>query len=352
MAISRETLKRAAELRAAVADITDQRTRQLAEAWVRAFDEVAPALAAGIDDALTLAEAGRWPSRAQIVRSRRLMHALDTAVAHLEELARDAGVAIGGDASAAATAGATAQPGLIASQMPAQAGTVAELSARFDRMDPRALEAIVTRTTQQVTALTYPISQDAYQAMLRELIRGVAVGDNPRTSASRMLARVQGKFEGGLGRALNIARSEVLDAHRAAATAAQAANADVLDGWTWSASLGPRCCPACWSRHGTEHPLSEPGPHGHQQCRCSRMPRSKTWKQLGFNIAEPPSVLPDARATFAAMPEKDRLAVMGARRLAALDSGAARWEDLAVHKDVRGWRDAWYVRPVKDLTAV
>lgn len=351
MAITPETLKRAAELRAAVADITDQRTRQLAEAWVRAFDEVTPALAAGIDDALSLADAGRWPSRSQILRSRRLMHALDLALGHLELLARQAGVAIGEDASAAATAGATAQPALIATQMPPQAGTVAELSVRFDRLDPRALEAIVARTTQQVTALTYPISGEAYQAMLRELVRGVAVGDNPREAARRMVARVEGRFAGGLTRALVISRSEVLDAHRAAATAAQNANADVLQGWTWHCSLDRRACPSCWSKHGTMHPLSEPGPYDHQQGRCSRSPVSKSWRSLGFDIEEPPSVMADAETVFKGLPHADQLAVMGPARLAALDSGRASWSDLSVRRTTPGWRDSFAPRPARDFAA-
>lgn len=351
MAITRETLQQAAELRVALAYITDARTRQLVQAWARAWDTLAPALLAGIDDVLADTEAGRWPGRGAILRNTRLMQAVELSLMNLRRLADDAGVTITGDVTDAAKLAADAQPLLIASQLPRQGDTVLQLAARFGHLDQGALEAIVARTAQQVTALTYPMSQNAYETVLRELIRGVTVGDNPRTVARQMLARTEGTFNGGLDRALVISRTETIEAHRVAAAATQRTNEDVLTGWVWTAKLDKRTCPACFSQHGTLHPLDEPGPWDHQQGRCARTPQTKTWRELGFDIPEPPSLIPDAETVFRAMPRADQLAVMGPGRLAALDDGRAQWADLAKLRTTPGWRDSYAPRPVRDFAA-
>lgn len=351
MAITQETLRQAAELRAALARITDARTRELVRAWVRAWDTIAPALLAGIDDVLAGAEQGRWPGRAAILRSTRLRQALEITFLHLHDLTDQTRTTVTADVTEAAHLAAAAQPILIASQLPKQGDTTLQLAARFGQLDQGALEAIVARTAQQVTALTYPISRNAYETALRELIRGVTVGDNPRAVARQMLARTEGAFNGGLTRALVISRTETIDAHRTAATAAQRVNEDVLAGWVWTAKLDKRTCPACWSRHGTLHPLDEPGPYDHQQGRCARTPQTKSWRDLGFDIDEPPSLLPDAETVFRAMPRTDQLTVMGPGRLAALDDGRAQWADLSKLRTTPGWRDSWAPRPVSDFAA-
>jgi hypothetical protein len=120
----------------------------------------------------------------------------------------------------------------------------------------------------------------------------------------------------------------------------------------WHAELNSsrgRTCPSCWAKHGTVHPLSEPGPIDHQQGRCSRTPKTKSWADLGFDIDEPDDLIPDARAIFDALPETERVAIMGRRRLDLLDSGEIAWEDLPQLRTTSDWRDSYGVRPVKDL---
>jgi hypothetical protein len=83
----------------------------------------------------------------------------------------------------------------------------------------RAFDVIVQRATEQITTRLRPLAPAADAAVRRELIRGVAVGSNPRATAARMVERAGGEFDGGLTRALVISRTETLDAHRAAAKA-------------------------------------------------------------------------------------------------------------------------------------
>jgi SPP1 gp7 family putative phage head morphogenesis protein len=240
---------------------------------------------------------------------------------------------------------------IIASQFPGEAGDQAALGVRFNRVPADQISAIVKRTTQQITKLTWPLTRAATEAMKRELVRGVAMGDNPRESARRLLQRLEGRFNGGLARALNVARTEILDAHRAAAAASQEANSDVLAGWVWTAKLDARTCPSCWAQHGRLHPLAEPGPLDHQSGRCARTPKTRSWRDLGFDVPEPPDVVPDARQVFASLPRADQLTVMGGARLGALQHGDITCADLSRLRRTTGWRDSYGVTSLEDLLA-
>jgi SPP1 gp7 family putative phage head morphogenesis protein len=166
-----------------------------------------------------------------------------------------------------------------------------------------------------------------------------------------MVRQVEGQFNGGLTRALTIARTETLDAYRQAAAAVQDASRDVLEGWVWLAQLDGRGCPACWAMHGTVHPLDEPGPLGHPNCRCSRAPKTQSWRDLGFDMDEPEDQIPDAEQVFQALPRAVQVRIMGPARLGLLDRGEVSWPDLARRKDNPGWRPSWMPVPVQDLAA-
>jgi hypothetical protein len=349
--IRRETLRLTAELRRTVAHITDSQTRNLVAAWVRAWDTLAPEYDTAITDLLLTVEAGRWPTRSQIYRSDRAYRALGATQRQLVKLAQQAGVDVTKAMAEAVAVAARMQPRVVASQMPRVAGTSLQLAARFDQVDERTLELIVERTATQIENALDPLAGSALESMRQALIRGVAVGDNPREAARRMVRGLEEQFNGGLTRAMTIARTEILDAHRRAAMAQHLANRDVLAGWVWTAELSRRTCPSCWAQHGSLHPLEEQGPLDHQQGRCARTPKTKSWRDLGFTTYEPPDVLPDAQAVFKELPQADRLAIMGPARLDALERGEIAWADLSQRRVTSGWRDSYRVRPVRDLVA-
>lgn len=351
MPTTAETLRLVAELRREVAHITDARSRQLVEAWVRAWDQVSVEFESAILDLLNVTP-GQWPTRAQIARATRAQAVLTHAQATLERLAEDARIAIITDTSTAASLAMTAQDRLITSQLPPSMMAPASAGVSFDRISRDAIDAIVRRTTEQITSLTRPLSAEATDAMRNALIRGVAVGDNPRATAARLLRTLEGQFNGGLTRALTIARTETLDAHRAGSMAGRKANVDVLAGWRWSCDLSARTCPACLSMNGSLHDVLDPGPQGHPNCRCAAIPVTKSWADLGFTgMPEPADTFPDARAWFDAQDKAVQTQIMGPGRLAALDSGQASWGDLATKQTNTGWRDSWQSTPVRALTA-
>jgi hypothetical protein len=347
VAYNRDTARIERELRRALDGMLAAQTRELTSAWVRGFDVLMPAFVAGLQDLIAAVEAGEIPSRALVERTARLQDAVTLAQRRLEDLAQQSSVTISTDLDDVTAMAAQAQPLLVASQLPEGVG----LARVFGRLDPGALAAIVQRTTQQITALHYPLADVATERMQRELVRGISVGDNPRTAARRMLQGVEREWNGGLTRALTISRTEMLDAHREASAAGRRATGDVVTGWRWLAQLDTRTCPACWVMHDSVHGNDEDGPNDHQQGRCIASPITKSWADLGYDIPEPPSLVRDARAAFMDLPRADQLTIMGPARLDAFLSGRVSWSDLATVRHTDGWRDSVVPTPVRQLAS-
>lgn len=344
MAVTRETLKLVNGLRIAILATLDATDEAILRAWGNAWNELATEWDNAIADLVAASKDGKWPSPAKIRRAQRVQNALKLTRDALMELAKQLSITVAEALPSATKDAADWQRRLTASQLPVNAGKLAAV-------DPDALAAIVERSTGRVVSLSRPLSAQAEAAMRAALIRGVAVGDNPRTVAADMLSRVQGGFDGGRVRALVIARTEMLDAHRAASLLQNQANSKVLTGWEWLSALDKRTCPACWAQHGTFHSLEERGPDGHQQCRCSAIPATRPWKDLGFNIEEPPSLMPSAEDVFASLSREEQLAVMGKTRLDLLDSGQISWADLATKRENPGWRSSWVPASISNLLA-
>lgn len=344
MPVTVDTLHHAARLRRRIDGHVDTTVGDMVRAWARLWNELGNDWRLAVDQIIATGSTGRL-TKAQLLRLAKVRHALDVSRHALEDLARSADIAITtriptvvGDATAG-------QVAVILSQLPPD----------FDALDTpsgRAIEAITRRATGQVTSLVRPLAADAYQAMLAEVQRGVALGVNPKVAAARMVRRTRGGFDGGLSRATRIARTEMLDASRAAAQATDESNADVLAGWRWSAALQPRTCPACLGMNGRTFSTSTPGPLGHVNCRCSRVPVTKSWADLGIiGMDEPDDATPDARAWFDQLPESEQLAIMGPTRLRLLRAGVIGWDDLAVKVPNAGWRPSYQPTSLTDLRA-
>ena len=101
-------------------------------------------------------------------------------------------------------------------------------------------------------------------------------------------------------------------------------------------------CRACLAMHGTEHDLDEPGPLGHQQCRCGRVPRTKTWAELGFTgIRERKPAIQDAESFFNNLPETDQRAILGNRGYEAWKRGDYPMSAWSKRQQNTGWRDSF-----------
>lgn len=337
MAFGDQTRRLLEELRRALVDITDEQARDLVAAWVDAWNEVEPDLR---DALLEVLVAGETISRAQMLRSERLQKVLGVIRRKLEALAKDVGVRVIADLERVIDMAGSAQASIIDSQLPPGAEQLIDLDA-WSRVDQRQIDAIVRRTTKQITSRTQPLSDDAYAAVRGELVRAIASGSNPKATAKRMVARAEREFNGGLSRALTIARTETIDAYRDAAAAGEEQHEDVLAGWIWLANLRPGICPACLGMNGTVHELDEPGPMGHQNCRCARVPKVKPWSELGFDLEEPRSEIPDADEFFAGLTKEQQVDILGRRGWEAWNLGQWPRESWAERRSTDGWRDSY-----------
>lgn len=350
MAVTPDTLRLLDGMRISMNQPVDAAAERIILAWATAWNELTPEWDAALADLIATSRDGRWPSRQQVSRARRAQQALEATRQAIFDLAEQMPVTVTQALPTMTQDAADWSRRIAASQFPPVAGSATQVIGTFGRLDTRALAAIVERTTRQVTSLSLPLTDQMTRAMRSALIRGMAVGDNPRTVAADMLTRLEGAFNGGRNRALVIARTEMLSAYREANRIGEDSMADVLQGWTWCCQLDRRTCPSCLAKHGTEHKLSEPGPYDHQQGRCARLPMTKSWKDLGFDVVEPKSILPSSRDWFDAQPQEDRLFIMGKTRLDLLDSGKVSWDDLTTKRATPGWRDSWAPTPIKDLT--
>jgi hypothetical protein len=338
VAINRQTLRIEAELNAYLATVADAHTRALVEAWVIAWDQVAGELDAAAADLVSAAQGGRV-TRTMILRSQRAQAALDAVARSLDSLAAQTGRTITADLQAVIDAAARAEHDMIASQL--TGARRADLAINLVRADAGQVAEMVRRATQRITSTTRPLGAEATAAIRQELLRGTAVGANPRTAARRMVAGIEDRFNGGLSRAMTIARTEIVDAARTASQRVDQANADVLTGWTWVAHLGPRTCRSCIANHGTLHDIDEPGPIDHQSGRCARVPRVKTWAELGFTgMPDPPDVTPDADAWFAAQPTSVQQGILGDRGYDAWRRGDYPRSAWTTRRETDGWRDS------------
>lgn len=347
MAITPEVIQIAQDSRERIRAMSDQQVVDLTRAWVDAWDELLPEFQDAYDDLVTKAADGTL-SRSTVSRHDRLRAALDQAEAMLEELARETSeVAIrdlpGAVRDATATHAAIGQAQL--PQGPAVVGVT------FDRLAVGSLDAIVERTTQRIHASTRYLSDDAIVKMKSNLIRGISVGANPRRVASKMVRETEGLFNGGLTRAVAIARTEMLDAHRESTRQSGILNDDLLSGWAWHAQFDTRTCPSCLSNHGSLHPVDEFGPIDHVQGRCVRIDVTKSWKELGFNvdIPEPKSAIQDAETWFNGLDDVSKVSIMGPTRLGMLNDGKIGWKDLTHKVDNPDWRSSMQNTPIKNL---
>lgn len=119
-----------------------------------------------------------------------------------------------------------------------------------------------------LSALFESIAPAATEQARQAIIDGLALGNHPRLVADAL----QNALGTSQTRAMTIARTEMLRAYRDANLLTYAENADILDGWVWTAALDDTTCEVCLAEDGTVYPLSVMFFPSHPNCRCSPSP--------------------------------------------------------------------------------
>lgn len=343
MSINPETQRSIRKLRAATNKAVDEVELALIKAWVSAWDTIAKDLGAAVES-LVASNVDGAVSVAAARRHQMLSEALKLTEDTIGNLAREMGGTVSKSVNGFVVSGMDGNVQIIRTQLPANSAGAGLVS---DRFPAKAVEAMVARYTTRIVSGYLPLADDVIASLRSELLRGIIVGDNPGRVASRIMVTAEGRFNGGRARALNIARTELLDAHRAAARAADRANREVLRGWMWWAKLDAKTCPSCAAQHGTEYGVDDDGPLDHHSGRCTGVPLTKSWADLGFiGLDEPASEPVSAEEWFENLTEDSQRGMLGRARYEAWAAGDYPMSDWSVRRENTGWRDSYNTAPV------
>jgi SPP1 gp7 family putative phage head morphogenesis protein len=195
--------------------------------------------------------------------------------------------------------------------------------------------------------ITESFGQEASVELNRTLLEGVATGLNPLEIGRRMSAAVK---DLGLPRARTIARTEMLRAYRESNRRIFQENADIVKGWRWRAACDRRTCPCCWAMHGREFKLSE-SMATHPNCRCTPVPITYTWKELGFDIEEIPQspVFRPGREIFRELRVEDQQFVLGKAGYTLYKNKLATLDDFVLDTYSPDWG---YGRTTRSISSI
>jgi SPP1 gp7 family putative phage head morphogenesis protein len=250
--------------RAAIRAVDRSAMAQIMAAYQDVLDRLTPLIELAQQQAL----ADGVATPAQLFRLERWQELQRQTAVELERLAR-----ITGDVTTEAQARAV-QLSLtdnlaFATAIGAQAQ--ASVAAGWTHLPTTAVEDLVGLANNgPLRDLLNTFGDDGMRFITDELVKGIALGQSPRTVARS----IEQGLEISRNRALTISRTEMMRAHRSATLRNYQANDDILKGWYWVSAHSARTCAACLAMDGTLHPLSE-SMDSHVACRCAKRPALK-----------------------------------------------------------------------------
>ena len=227
------------------------------------------------------------------------------------------------------------------------------LAVGWNRIDRASVETLLgmTQAESPLHQLLLSIAAAGAKDAEKALVQGMLLGRNPREVAVD-LRRVLGTT---LSRALTIARTETLRAHREATRASYQANGDIVKGWIWHSALDTRTCAMCWAMHGTEHSIDEVL-DDHPNGRCSMIPKTSTWEEIGAKYGIDLSGIPDTNpviesgiSQFEKLPAEQQIAILGQAKYKAWKDGQFTLSDLVGRKRSKIWGTMRYEKSLKEL---
>ena len=224
---------------------------------------------------------------------------------------------------------------------------LAEAGLSWHQLDPDAVEHLVG-SFEQGAPLGDLMSQagaDVPEKVKGALTDGLARGLSPRQVARR-IKNVEGI---GLTRALAIARTEQLRAYREATRASWQANEGIVKGYRRLAAHDDRTCMACIALDGKLYPTNQPLP-SHVSCRCTMVPATVTYKELGLDVPEPKFDNPTAQQWFGKLPEAKQREMMGPAAHDLYKAGTIGLQDFVATKVHPLWGRSEQVGTLDQMT--
>lgn len=175
---------------------------------------------------------------------------------------------------------------------------------------------------------------DAADGLTQALIRGTALGRNPRVTAREM----RRGMASGLDRALTIARTEQLRVYREASRQ-QYITSGVVSSYRRLAARNDRTCAPCLALDGTEYPLDEPFAD-HPCGRCASVPQV---------VGRPPVTWESGRDWLERQDEATQRRIMGDGYYTAWQEGQFDLDQMVTVRRSATWGDAPQLTPLSEL---
>lgn len=303
---------------------------QVLAAWARAYEGIRTEYQALLDKVAQAHTDGKPPSPAWPYQQQRLANAEAVARAEMARFAREAHQATMAAEQAAVNASARHHAAL-----GEEALAQANLAASFVQVNPDNLRHLtgILADGSPLADLFASLGPDMAAQARDALMQGIVLGKGPAWMARQMAPALDMPRH----RAVTIMRTETQRVYREAARETYEANANVLQGWVWTATLTRRTCAACIAMHGTLHPVTETL-DGHPRCRCAMVPRTPSWADLGVEGVEdtrPP--LESGKDWLTAQPASTQRAIMGRAKWAEWKAGRIDLDDMVARTSSPDW---------------
>lgn len=215
----------------------------------------------------------------------------------------------------------------------------AGVTGGFIQAPTAALENMVGMLTDKspLYDLFKEVGSDAIDGARQVFAEGLVAGSHPTKIARALRSRMNMTPK----RAVLIARTESLRAHRIAAQQNYAANSDVVAGVRISSSRDGRVCPLCIAQDGLILK------HGqafatHPGCRCALLPVVK-YRDVDRGTGE---------EWLKAQPEAYQRQVLGKRRFELWSSGKVSMLDMVKYVTHPRWGEGIQLRPLLELEKI
>jgi SPP1 gp7 family putative phage head morphogenesis protein len=223
--------------------------------------------------------------------------------------------------------------------------TSASVEISFTTMPREAVEALVGFLVDGSPLREFIASSvgEAVDDFAQTMVTGLAAGWNPR----RLARELRGRFGMGLTDALRTARTAQLHAYRSAMLNSYRESGIVTE-WERLAAHNDRTCLACIVLDGKRYTLAEEM-EDHPQGRCTLLPITKTYAELGIDAPEPDFQREMARDWFQSQDEATQREMMGSGKWEAWQEGKFTLDDIPKRVIAGVWGPGWVERSLEDL---
>ena len=202
----------------------------------------------------------------------------------------------------------------------------AAVIAAFNQLPARQLEIMVGKLADgsPLHTLLGEISPNGRAKAAQVLTDGILMGESPLITGRRLRDALGSQ----LSRAMAIARTTQLQTYRQVNNETYQMNSDIVTAHIWHAELDDRTCMSCWNMHGTELAIGQ-SVDDHVNGRCTSVPKTKTWAELGFTgIPETQVHVETGESVFRKKGEAFQINSMGPSKHEAWKRGEFQFNDL------------------------